>query len=313
MHTSLDTLVARIIAAERVLPEDTAQLRDAVWANGAIDTHAADSIFAINCAVKKTCPQWVDFFVEAITAYLLEATQPTGAIDGNKSAWLIAQIGNEGNIDSRAELLLLVALLEKAEAVDARLRAYAIAQVERTVVTGEGSTRIGAALRPGVIDEADVALLRRVFQGPQSAHGTGILQSEAESLFRIKAATQGQENAQGWTLLFVQLLGQFLIEGPNDAPVERRRTILSYFVAETMPGVGAFLSRLEQAHCGEQPLDDSPAPLTGDEIAWLKGHIVADGALDEIEKALLAYIVDEASPLPAELEALTEVPTALTA
>ena len=312
MDTPLDTLVARIIAAERVLPEDTVQLRQAVWSDAMIDVAAADAVFAINRAVRKTCPQWVDFFVEAIGAYLLEFAPPVRIIDDAKSAWLIAQIGNDGNLESRAELLLLVALLERADAVDARLRAYAMTQVERTVITGEGSTRIGAALRPGVIDEAEVALLRRVFQGPQGEHSIGISQSEAESLFRIKAATLGQDNAPGWQLLFVQLIGQFLIEGPVDAPAERRRSILSLFVAEAMPGVSAFLDRLETAHVAAETTND-PAPITADETHWLKEHIVADGVIDPIEKALLAFILDEAAPLPAELVTLSESPAALSA
>ena len=312
MDTPLDALVGQIISAERVLPEDVVQLRQAIWSGETIQVASADAMFAINRAVRKTCPQWVDFFVEAIGAYLLEAAEPLGCIDDAKSAWLIAHIGNDGNLESRAELLLLVALLEKADAVDARLRTYAITQVERTVVTGEGSTRIGAALRPGVIDDAEVALLRRVFQSPQGEHSIGISLGEAESLFRIKAATLSQENAPGWALLFVQLVGQFLIEGPAEAPVDRRRSILSMFVAEAMPGVSAFLEGLEQAHVNEEPVSE-PAPITSDEIAWIKGQIVADGTIDPIEQALLAYIIDEAAPLPADLATFSEIPAVRTA
>ena len=234
-------------------------------------------------------------------------------IDDAKSAWLIAQFGNDGNLDSRADLLLLVALLERASAVDARLRAYAITQVERTVITGEGSTRIGAALRPGIIDEAEVALLRRAFQAAQSEHATGISVSEAQSLFRIKAATIGQDNAAGWQLLFVQLVGQFLIEGParrhyrtatsTPVPVRRRSNARRQRVSRSpRSGTRDTSNSVSEA-----------APITGDEAAWLKAEIVADGTIDPIEKALLAFILDEAAPLPADVATLTESPTALSA
>ena len=43
------------------------------------------------------------------------------------------------------------------------------------------------------------------------------------------------------------------------------------------------------------------ATITADEAHWLKLHIAGDGELDDIEKALLAFIIDESGPLPAEV------------
>jgi hypothetical protein len=313
----LETLVARIIAAERVTPEDTVALRQTVWINATIETTEAEALFAINNAAKKNCPQWVDFFVEAITAYLVEQTAPRGYIDDAGAQWLIAQIGKDGRLESRAELLLLVAILEKADGVAEILKSYAIAQVERTVLTGEGATRIGSSPRPGVVDEAEVALLRRIFFAPGSDGATVISTDEATALFRIKDATRGAENAPGWSTLFVQLIGNHLMAHQSYQPLSRERAAaLEKFMADNVPNVGSFLSRMETAFLHPSqiantlkstPVDgvvDEAPTMTTDEANWLKKHIVADGQMDDIEKALLAFIIDESGPLPVEIEAL---------
>ena len=314
MDAPLQTLVDRIVAAERVTPEDTMALRQIVWINATIERDEAEAIFAINNAAKKNCPQWVDFFVEAIAAYLVEQVPPHGYIDDANAEWLIAQIGKDGRLETRTELLLLVAILEKADNVADRLKAYAIAQVERTVLTGEGPTRIGGSLRPGVIDEAEVALLRRIFFAPGSDGGLMISDDEANALFRIKDATLGADNAPGWQTVFVQLVGNHLMAHPtsHQLPIERAAE-LDRFMDNNAPNVGHFLKRMEETflHPSKawksdiaEGLDNSAEAIaadraiTTDEANWLKMHIAADGKMDDLEKALLAFILDESGPLP---------------
>jgi hypothetical protein len=314
MDQSLDTLVARIIAAERVTPEDTTALRQLVWTNAMIHRGQAEAVFSINAAVKKHCPQWVDFFVEVITTYLVEQIPPHGYVDDDNARWLINQIGKDGKLESRAELLLIVSILEKAENVADSLKDYAVAQVERAVLTGEGPTRIGSAPRVGVIDEAEVALLRRILFAPGSDGASIISEKEARMLFRIKDATLGADNAPGWQTLFVQLVGNHLMAHPVSHQMSQTRAMeLDRFMNDTIPGVGKFLGRMEAAFLHPSQAWKSasiPAPdnsdaaiaadlaLTTDEANWLKAQIVADGHMDDIEKALLAFIIDESGPLP---------------
>lgn len=319
MDLSLDTVVGRIVAAERVTPEDTIALRPIIWGGTVIERAHAEALFAINAAARKTCPQWVDFFVEAITAYLIEAAQPRGHVDAENAEWLIGQIGREGRLETRAELLMLVAVFEKAESVAGVLRRYALAQIERAVITGEGATRIGSAPRTGAIDEAEVALLRRIFFAPGSSDGCIISDDEAAAMFRIKNATMNADNAPGWATLFVQIIGNHLVERPSANPVTPERTVeLDAFMNDHMPNVGGFLSRMEAAFLHpstvidaftatpesfrETTRDRDPA-ITMAEANWLKAQIVADGAMDDLEKALLAFVIDESGPLPVAIEA----------
>jgi hypothetical protein len=321
MDQSLDTLVARIIAAERVTPDDTVALRQLVWTNAMIHRGQAEAVFAINNAAKKHCPQWVDFFVEVITTYLVEQIPPHGYVDDDNARWLITQIGKERQLETRPELLLLVSILEKAENVADSLKDYTVAQVERAILTGEGPTRIGSAPRFGVIDEAEVALLRRILYASGSDGGSIISEKEARMLFRIKDATLGADNAPGWQTLFVQLVGNHLMAHPMSHQMSIEHAAkLDAFMNATMPGIAKFLGKMEDAFvhpskawksASVPAIDNSDAAIaadlaiTTDEANWLKAQIVADGHIDNIEKALLAFIIDESGPLPVEAAELT--------
>lgn len=316
MNETLETLATQIVHAARVTPEDTMAMRKLVWEEGSVGAAEAEVIFRINNAAQKNCPQWVDFFVEAIAVYLVDQSEPRGYVDQDKADWFIAQVGKDGVLSTRSELLLLVAIFERAEHVAETLRAYALAQVEKIVLTGEGPTRAGAAPRAGVVEEGEVALLRRVLFAPASEGGTTISQDEARALFRIKDATRHASNAAGWQPLFVQLVGNYLMVPPGAAPLSAARAAeLEAFMNDAMPSVGGFLARLETAflrpatvlHAVQQGVSETqsadPVPeMTVEEANWLKAQIIADGEIDAAEKALLAFIIDESGPLPVAID-----------
>jgi hypothetical protein len=317
MDSSLDLIVANIVANGRVTSEETMQMRRLVYSGPIIHRAAAEKVFAANDAARKSCPQWTDFFVETITTFLVEQTPPHGYVDQGNARWLIDHLGKGGQLKTRAELLLLVAVLEKAQNVADSLKEFTIAQIEQTVLTGIGATRSGSTARPGQIDDAEVALLRRALFGPASDSATMISEREARMLFRIKDATMAGDNAPEWQTLFVQLVGNYLMAHPTSRHMSREQALrLDAFMNDTIPNVGKFLSRMEKAFL--KPAEsDAADPVTSvdhsdaaimadlkitvDEANWLKGHIVADGQIDDIEKALLAFIIDESGPIPVEI------------
>ncbi len=321
MDSPLDTITARLIACGRVTPQDVMALRPLVWNDGRIAEAEADLLFKINTACYGTCPEWTDFFVEAGTTFLVEGGAAPGYIDDNEAAWLIARIDHDDRVDQIGELMLLVDVLEEALNVPDRLKAYAIAQIEAIVTTGKGPTRMGAVLRPGTIEEAEVALLRRIFFASGSDGAAIISDGEAAALFRLKDATLGRENAPSWARLFVQLIGNHLMahQTYNQLP-EARAAELERFMDDNIPNVGRFLARMEAALSNPSQVmaaletqdrvtavehDANVAAsraMTAEEARWLKLHIAADGELDDIEKALLAFVIDESGPLPAEVD-----------
>src|SRR4029453_12287384 len=95
---------------------------------------------------------WDDFFVEALTDYVVHQQAPADYIDKAKADWLIARLSRDGRVNTDSELEALVRILERAPSAPARLTAFALDQVKRAVIDGEG-----ALLRAGRCEKGRVS------------------------------------------------------------------------------------------------------------------------------------------------------------
>lgn len=326
--------IAAACAADGVISaEELRQLRAASWCDGTISAEEAEAIFAINDRLAATggeTAEWVDYFVEALTTWLVDQQVPRGYVDAAKADFLIARIEADGQMDTMAELELVIRSFEKAIDTPPALKAYAYAHIERAVLTGTGPTRDGGALAPGRITAEEVKVLRRLVFASGSEGPACVSQGEAEMLFRIKDATLGADNAREWEQLFVQAVGNYLRGLQYFAPVAREREAeLEHFMALPESGLENFLGRmlrckpqpiardLASEHLGHDPSrrhsladrlrarpDDellghdlaaqgrADDALTPAESAWLKAEMDADHQLDTLERALLAFLRD---------------------
>ena len=79
--------------------EEVLQLRRAAWPDGVIDPEEADAILTINDLVLNKGPEWTDFLIEAVCEYMLRTDEPRGYVSPAKSAWLIAALDRDGQLD----------------------------------------------------------------------------------------------------------------------------------------------------------------------------------------------------------------------
>ena len=305
MTASFSDLAAEVKARAAITAEDTLAIRRVVWPDGKIDPAEADAIFDVNTSVKGSTPEWVDFFAEAISTFLVRQQTPVGYVDDAKASWLMARIDADGRVDSLGELTLLVKILEDATNVPETLKTYALKQIEQIVLTGTGPTRDGGSLDPGSINATEVKLLRRMLFAQASDGPGSISRAEAEMLFRIKDATLGSDNAPEWKTLFVQAVGNHLMAHNLYHPLARERAAdLDAFMNDTKSSVGGFLSRMDPVRgfgyvFGKREIVDEDAAIAADraidsgEEAWLKAEISADAKLDPLEEALLAFVAEE--------------------
>lgn len=304
---ALNELAEQFKAAGFISAEDTLALRRQMWPDGRIALDEAELVFALNDCVPQTCREWADFFVEALCDYVVCQQVPRGYVDESKAEWLVARIACDGKVESLGELELLVKVLETAAAVPASLKAFALAQIERTVIEGEGPTRDGGTLSKGAISASEVKLLRRILFA-QAGESCGVSQGEAEMLFRLKDATLTADNAPEWKTLFVQGVGNHLMAYQRYTPLEREEAArLDAFMGDSRVRIGSFLGRVAQAAAtgsafrlggGTPAVDHDVAAaaaraVTGLESAWLQGRIDADATLDPLEQALLDFIAEE--------------------
>lgn len=305
MTAQISDLAAELKARATITAEDTLAVRRIAWPDGKIDPGEAEAIFDLNTAVKGASREWVDFFVEAISTYLVRQQAPIGYVDDAQAAWLMAKIDADGRVDSLGELELLVKILEDATNVPEALKAYALDQIEQVVLTGTGPTRDGGSLDPGSINATEVKLLRRMLFAQASDGPGSISRAEADMLFRIKDATLGADNASEWKTLFVQAVGNHLMAHTDYHPISRDRAAqLDTFMNDTHSSVIGFLGRMNPVRgfgevFGKHQTVDRDAAVAADraidpaENAWLNAEIDADNQRDPLEEALLAFIADE--------------------
>jgi hypothetical protein len=290
-----------------IAPEEILALRRDGWSDGAVDAEEADAIFTLNDHIQHATPEWTDFFVEALGEFVVNGSKPKGYVDAAKADWLIARIDRDGRLESMAELQLLVRVLEKATSVADSLKTYALSQIERAVLTGEGPTRDGGSFEKGAINATEANLLRRMIFAQGGDRPAGVSQAEAEALFRLKDATAKAPNAPEWKRLFVQGVGNYLEGYTSYEPLSAERTAeLEAFMAKPAEGLGRFFSRMARAdvnagfqsafHAAEGIDRDAAVAdaeqITPSENAWLKAHLDADGGIDEYEQALLDFLAE---------------------
>ena len=312
MSIQFSNLAARVAEDGIVSAAELADLRQLGWGDGQIHRGEAEAIFAINNALTERNEAWVDFFVEAVSEFVLNGSEPRGMCDDEEARWLIGALDHDGKLDSMAELEALVRIVEKAQNVPELLKSYTLRQIEQAVLTGTGPTRCGGELAASHISAAECRLVRRVIFASGGHGPAAVSRYDAEFLFRLKDETLQEENAPQWDDLFIDGIANYLkgFALTNAQLDHARLKELEAFVADNKPRVGRFMGamaqELPQVHnhfgkvFGKKPEGHSytEAAAAGNlvednEQAWLEQMIDADGEVDDLERRLLARIVED--------------------
>lgn len=305
-------LARRVAQDGDVTAEEILSLRQLGWGDGKIYREEAEAIFEINRTIRQPSSEWVDFFVEAISEFVLNGTEPRGMCNDDEARWLIGALDHDGKIDSMAELELMVRVIERARNVPDFFKDYVLRQIEQEVMTGTGPTRCGGDLSATHISAAECRLLRRVIFASGGHGPAAVSRKDAELLFRLKDATLQDENSPLWDDLFVDGVANYLkgFQLQNAQLDHARVKELEAFVADNKARVGRFIGAMAREvpqarnHFGKvfgkndrgQTYAEAAAAgnLVEDfEQEWLEGMISADGEVDDLERALLARIIDE--------------------
>ena len=304
--------LARNAAADGAIADaEVMALRAAGWADGRICRAEAEAIFAANAACANPSPVWSDFFVESLRNFVLNGSEPRGFASEEEAAWLIAMVSADGRVCSMTELELLAQVIERGLGVPNSLRDYVLGVVEAEVLTGSGPLRSGEELSATHVTAGETHLIRRVIFGSASERPAAVSRSEAEMLFRLKDATLHQANAPEFERLFVQGVGNYLLGfASHTAHVSRERMLeLEAFVADNRVRVGRFMGAMAKAAPNAfgvvfgrkaDPLPSRAAQVaeaaefTAVEQEWLDAMMAANGEVDSYDRALLAFIAEEA-------------------
>lgn len=321
--------VEEIMSRGNIRDGDVARLRRAFYDDGDISAAEADALFEIHRACNVKDESWADFFVEAVTDYVVRQAEPEGYVTAENAEWLIASLGGEAGVRTKTEIEVLISVLEEARWSPPSLAAYAMDQVVRAVKDGSGPLRAGVENRRRFIMDAEVELLRRIIYAFGGDGCVAVTRPEAERLFEIDALLGEDAANPAWTELFVKAVANVVL-GASGYRVPSREEALraemwldergelslsgmvSAIAHEGLRGVinayseqspeARAISRLERQRLeivtGEE--------LEADETEWLCAQLARDGLLSQNEQELILFLRDHAPTLDARFEELVE-------
>jgi len=326
---TLHDFVETKIADGHVNEDDVISLRRYIYGDLAVSLEEGAALFRLNSADLTYAQTWYELFPEAIGDILVHHAQPQGYASEENATWLIEQVTADDQVCSRTELDAVLHVLEKARQAPERLEQFALRTVAQSVISGTGVTRSGAQLKPGVISDGEVELLRRVLYAGAGCSGIAVSRAEAEILFDLNDATLEAENVPAWSELFIKAVANCLMAMSGFTPPAREVALAREDWLNAPGGFegglgGVFkkmfsggVSGIREAYSDRSdPFAERGASMaaeiaanevvTEDEAAWLVERIGRDGHLHENEKALLRFIREESPNIHPALNPLLE-------
>jgi hypothetical protein len=317
MSADMPEALQRILASGRITAEDARAIRQVIYPDGVVGVIEAEWLFELNAACPDQDRAWADLFVEALTDQIVWQIDPPGYVRDKDAAWLIARVDRDGVVASGSEMELLLNILEKSRECPGSLTTYVLRQVQKAVLTGQGPLRSGQRLVPGVVDAADVEILRRALYAAGGDRSLAITRAEAEILFDISDATARADNDPAWADLFVKAIANHIMfASGHQVPSREEALRRSHWVDDTRPDVGGFFTRMVKGLSGLGSLyreaemavgvDTSNEAVSAEEAGWLVQRLTRDGQVTAHEQALLAFLKHESPSIHPALQPLLD-------
>lgn len=319
---SLDDIKARGSITEI----DVQRLRRAFYNDGVITRDEAEAVLDLHRACGEQDPAWLGCFVEMLTDHIVNQAVPEGYLTAENAQWLLAHIARDGRVATKAEIELLVNILDKSRWSPQSLVTFAMGQVRDAVIRGDGPIREGSEAAQGSVSEYEVELMRRILYAFGGDGNVAITRPEAEVLFEINDATCAADNAEGWRDLFVKAIANCVLAASmytapsreqalaREAWLDRRGDLSVGNMAEGVArGLGNLLGVYREQSWEEQLIGRlerqkieivTSEEITPTEASWLAERIGRDGQLTPNEKALVEYLRAESWKVAPELAAL---------
>ncbi len=157
-----------------------------------------------------TRPEFSFFLSETAADVLVRQAEPEGHVSEADAAWLVARLSEGGGLCCRAQFELLKRVFAEAVRVPPILAAFAIREVEFSILTGRREIFGGISHEPAVVTHEDVEALRGLVLTPQGEPSPHVDRVIAEALFDIAHATGSAKNDAEFADLFALVLAAYL-------------------------------------------------------------------------------------------------------
>lgn len=309
------------------------QLRRMIYAKGSVTKSDAEVLFKLDRACAKKDTAFAALYVEALTDYFVWQTEPKGYVTDEQARYLIENVSADGHVSAKTELELVLNVVHWARQVPGDLVNLVLDAVRQSVMLSR-ETAFGANRPQCAIGAGDVAILSKALHAPAGDGSLLITRREAEMLFALNEATKAEHNDPAWTDFFVRAIANHLLNPMNPPAVPTRDEAAARqkwldergTVGHLLGGVAKSLARgnVPFAQVWEEvdPFGAAAAKreaeaerkavqrrlaceqVDADEAKWVASRILSDGAVDENEIALLAFLKKEAMAIDPALDAV---------
>jgi len=319
-------LVDEIVRRGSIKDVDVLRLRSAVHSDGIVSAEEAEALLHLNEACPVQDAAWPDFFIETLTDYVVNQAQPEGYLTAEGAKWLIARVSKDGMVARKTELDLVVNILDKSRWSPVSLSRFALRQVRRAVIDGDGPLRAGQIIEKGRIGEPEVELVRRILYAFGGDGNVAVTRAEAEVLFEINDAIANPEGNPAWTDLFVKAVTNVVMAASGQTVPTREEAMRrdawfaergelspkSLIAAMVTSSIDAVRNAYQEQSSEERALARlehqrieiiTNEAITQAEAGWLCERIGRDGHVTPNEAALIAYLKKESPNIHPDLQA----------
>lgn len=309
--------IEEIVKRGSIEGSDIRALRRVFCEDGIVAAEEADILLKLNHACRIKPVEWADFFIEALTDYLVFQERPQGYLTSANAHWLIDRISYDGHVRSKVELELVVNVLDKARWAPVSLAKFALNQVKSAVLGGDGPLRDGKARAPGEITVGEVELIRRILYAFGGDGHVAVTCDEADILFDIDEAVANSRPNPAWTDLFVKAITNVVMASSGygvpfreealrqEAELEdatEQSSVLTALLSMMQTNLAAVRDSYHDQTTEERALARlehqrieiiTHEEITAAEASWLVSRLGRDGRLSPSETALVSYLEHE--------------------
>lgn len=301
---SVKNILEDILADKKLDSDEFLRLRRQIFQDGHISLEEADMVFRVDTETTNLPDGWDDFFVGAITDFLIRQTLPVGYVDPIHSTWLIERIENNDHMSEATEMELILNVIRLAEDVPRNLELYALNKIRDKIISRASNGTLS-------ITAEDVALLKRTLYASGGSGGFSICKEEARFLFDLDEVCQSADNSPEWQKLFVGAIANHVMTmgAPKMASREDYKRAQEFLhtdrgiewsisnIKDTFLSWGKKFTSANATASGSIFLNDelirSSEAIDAQEAAWLIEHFNRDGSISQNEKELLKFFKDE--------------------
>lgn len=187
-----------VAGGHRFTAGDILLLRKHMFPRGLTSADDAEQLLTLHrCPVEK-CPEWDNWFIETMTAYVVVHCYPQYSLDELNAEWLIALLAQDGVVQSAAELEVVLHAMEMACAVPDILSSFALDQLRLALQGRKGAYSDSRAVKRSGIASQDIEFIYRILRGSLFSGKMVLSAMEVAVLDRIDALARGKVNDPSW-------------------------------------------------------------------------------------------------------------------